>query len=177
MKRELEDPEMSIDRPHSNLQPNWHPCSWILAFINTNWKQSKYVGEKGLFGVDIKNHPLCWQPCMQWQHQPFFLLNQCFHAMFKLFYFLTLSSFCQASFATTHQRLTYDQAERVMCRPENCENNYKLFIKWANISFENDRDCKHHLAPKDVWIMDKEPPNLTHFYCIFLTSSTRFRGH
>lgn len=46
------------------------PCSWVPAFINTNWKQSKYIGEKGLQGVDIKNHPLHWQPSMQRQHQP-----------------------------------------------------------------------------------------------------------
>ena len=106
MKRELEDPEMSIDRPRSNLQCRWHPCSWIPAFINTNWKQSKYVGEKGLFGIDIKNHPLRWQPCMQWQRQSLFLLSQCFHAMFKLFFF-----FSQACLASTQQRLIYDQAE------------------------------------------------------------------
>lgn len=53
-----------------------------FCFYQHNWMQSKYVGEKGLFGVDIRNHSLCWQPCMQWQHQSLFLLNQCFHAMF-----------------------------------------------------------------------------------------------
>lgn len=80
MKRELEDPEMSVDRLHSDLY-NIHEA---LSFTNTKWKQSKCVGEKGLLGIDIKYHPLCWQPCMHWQHQSLFLLNQCFHAMFKI---------------------------------------------------------------------------------------------